>query len=269
MSIVRKNTKGFLALSAALTVIIASSTLADATVISVDMQTSAAFSGRASIGYIGNEGSATSANSVFSNANIWNILELAPADASDPNTVNPTFLDLKDSDGASTGVSLSFTGTLTAANDNPIDSNGSNAVENDYFVNGSGAGIGYDIMGLTADTEVALYLYSPNFIQTDSSNPTDKPNRGFQLTANGSTINVPSGFGSNNALAYVLTDASGSISGTWSTTGNEGDWSGFQIAYPIAATPLPASLPLFGSALALLGAYPLLRRRRSTRCRPV
>jgi hypothetical protein len=265
MSIVRENTKSFLVLSVALTVLVASSTLAGATVISVDMQTSAPFSGRSSIDYNGAEGSATLANSIFGSANLWNVLELAPAGDT---TTDPTFSDLKDSTGALTGVSMSFTGVLTAANDVPINNDGSNAVENDYFVNGTGADIGYTIAGLDPNTQVALYLYSPNFVQYDSSNTTDQPNRGFQLTANGDTINVPSGLGSNNALAYVMTDGLGTISGIWSTTGNEGDWSGFQIGYPIAATPLPASLPLFGSALALLGAYPLLRRRKSTRCRP-
>ena len=132
-------------------------------------------------------------------------------------------------------------------------------MENEYFLIGSST-VSYTISGLPADTEVAIYLYSPNFTHFDSPNQNDQPNRGFALTANGETILVPSGFGTNNMLAFVRTDSSGDISGLWYTpNGNEGDWSGFQIA----TVPEPSSLALLGCGLGGLGFLAALRCRRN------
>ena len=221
------------------------------TIISVNFQPNAPFDGRAPVSFTGVESQAAAADPAFGASDIWNDLSIAP----DPtHTTNPSFSGLVDSTGATTGVGISFTGTIGSADDVPIDNSGSNAVENEYFLIWTGVTsttAGYAINGLPADTQVALYLYAPNFTQYGS--------RGYYLTANGSMITVPSG-PSDNALAFVTTDASGDISGVWSTPpGLEGDFSGFQIAYSTgSAAPEPATFTLLGAALAGLG---LLRRR--------
>jgi len=187
------------------------------------------------------ESHAAAADPIFAStgSNTWNYLAIDPFDAA---TTNPSFSNLVDSAGSATGVAISFTGNVSAANDEPVDNNGSDALENEYFlICGSSCGtisasVTYTISGLPANTVVAFYLYSPNFTLTDSGDPVGVPNRGYRLTANSVTVDVPSGYGTNDALAYVTTDASGNISGTWSVpNGNEGDWSGFQIGYPAVA----------------------------------
>lgn len=238
---------------------LASASAAHATVISVDFQNLQPFAQRQAVNFNGVEAAAALADPIFAGASTWNELALDAA----PNSItDPSFTGLVDSTGAATSIGISFTGTVTSANDTPIDNVGSDAVDNDYFVNPLGTSIAYSISGLDPDTLVALYLYSPNFSHDDSSNDTGKPSRAYTLTANGTPIFVPSGTGTgNNALAYIMTDGNGDISGTWTTAGNEGDWSGFQIGYPVAAVPLPAGAVLFGSGIGLLGLFGVARRR--------
>jgi hypothetical protein len=232
-------------------------------VIRVDMQPNAPFSGRPPVDFTGVETQAAAANSIFGSngANTWNYLSIAPAPAV---TTNPSFSNLVNSAGAVTNVGVSFTGPLTAADDTPIDNAGSDAIENDYFLISGTQTVDYTISGLPDSARVAFYLYSPNFTHYDSGDPTDEPNRGYELTANGDIINVPSGYGVNNALAFVTTSASGSISGVWSAPlGNEGDWSGFQIGFP-AATPETSTWTMMVAGFAGLG-YAAFRRGRKDR----
>lgn len=223
-----------------------------ADVIRVDFQPNAPFAGRAPADFTGVETQAAAANSIFGSngSNTWNYLSINPSTP----TTDPAFSNLVDSAGTTTGVSVAFTGILSSANDGSVNNSGSNALENDYFlIDGYVPSALYTIGGLPANTTVALCLYAPNFTLYDSPNPVDQPNRGYNLTANGELITVPSG-PDDNALAYITTDALGDISGTWSTAGNEGDWSGFQIAWSTTqiATPEPATWEFILCGLGLL-----------------
>jgi hypothetical protein len=162
------------------------------------MEPSAPFAGRAPIDFTGVESAAAANNPIFGSngSNTWNHLSIAPG----PAPTNPSFSNFVDSAGNPTSVGISFTGSVASANDTPVDTKDSDALENDYFLHFKNT-VDYTISGLPADTLAAFYLYSPNFTHFDSGDPTDEPNRGFQLTANGSTIDVPSGFGTNNAFA--------------------------------------------------------------------
>jgi hypothetical protein len=196
-------------------------------VIRVQMSPNSPFAGRAPIDFTGVESSAA-ADPIFGSdgSNTWNHLTIAPGSTA---TTDSSFSNLADSVGATTSVGISFTETLYSASDTLLNSVGSNGLENEYFLIGTNT-VSYTISGLPADTQVALYLYSPNFTHYDSEgDSTDEPNRGYDLVANGTTISVPSGYGINNALAFVTTNASGDISGiVYTPDGNEGDWSGFQ-----------------------------------------
>jgi hypothetical protein len=243
---------------------------ANGAVIRVDMQPSTAFSGNAPVNFSGVESQAAAADSQFGSdgANIWNYLTEAP----NTGVYSASFDGLVDSTGAATSVNLSLNSAngFFAADDTPIDNSGSDGVENDYFGIISST-VNYTISGLPADTEVALYLYAPNFTHFDSGDPTDQPSRGYQLTANGAAITVNSG-SSNNALAFVTTDASGDISGVWSApNGNEGDWSGFQLAFsssPDAPEPSTGALIATGLVVLPLSAARGRRRRRPAAAMP-
>ncbi len=237
---------------------------ADAGLIRVQFEPSSAFVA-STIAFSGVEASAAAADPAFgsSGSNAWNHLTIAPAPTP---AVSPSFSNLVDTNGVATGVGLSFTGTVYSANDLPVDNNGSDALENEYFLINP-TSVRYAITGLAANTLMAFYLYSPNFTHYDSSNSVGQPDRGFTLTANGDTINVPSGTGTgNNALAFVTTDSTGTISGTWSTAGNEGDWSGFQLA--TATVPELSSLVLAATGVALVLGSRAMGRRRADLRRP-
>ncbi len=133
---------------------------ANADLIRVQMEPNAPFSGRTPLQFTGVESAAAGANPAFGSdgSNTWNYLTVAPS----AETVNPSFDNLVDSAGSATDVSISFTGDVDSANDSPLDNNDSDALDNDYFLITTNT-VDYTISGLPADTEVALYLYSPNF----------------------------------------------------------------------------------------------------------
>lgn len=222
---------------------------ARADLIRVDFQTTNSFGGRNPINFTGVESKAAVASSLFASdgVNFWNELGVAAAFT---DTTNPAFNNLLDSEGVATSVGISFTGRITAASDVPLDNSASDALQNDYLVinaGGAQASVGYSITGLAANTLETLYLYSPTF----------STNRGYQLTANGSSLTVVSG-SPGTLLAYVTTSSTGTISGTWSS-GGEGDWSGFQISdgMQVSATPEPADLGVAGLIVLVVS----LRRR--------
>ena len=234
-------------------------------VIRCDFQPSDPFAGRPPVDFTGVENLAATENPAFGSlgSNTWNYVLIA---ASIPGNLgggvlDPSFSNLVDSAGNATSVGISFAGTIGAADDNPIDNSGSDALENDYFLIDvpptTSTSAGFAISGLPANTLVTMALYTPNFADADSGNPFDDGNRSYILTANGSQIDVASG-GSGVQLATVTSDASGVISGTWSTIGNEGDWSGIQLAY---VTPEPSTLVMLVIGSAALLACGLRRRR--------
>jgi hypothetical protein len=222
-------------------------------VISIDFQPNAPFGPNAPVDFTGVESQAATANPVFGNSNIWNYLAIAPATTQ---TVNPSFSSLVNSAGVGTTVGLSFTGSLTAADDAPIDNSGSDGLENDYLlVNAAGASSSatYTITGLPANTSVTLYLYAPNFGASHSQV------RGDSFTVNGTPVTIAAtGSTDDTALLTVTTDPSGDISGTWAANGShEGDWSGMQLAY-VVPEPGAALLALLG----LSSLFGVVRLRR-------
>ena len=228
---------------------------ASAEVIRVDMQPSPAFANGLAVNFTGVETKAAATDPLFGSlgTNTWNYLTLPPYPTLTPSVA---FLNLVDSAGLGTTVGFSIDGSISnsgiSAGDNaPIDNVGSDALENDYFLTLHAKA--YTISGLPVNTLVAFYTYAPNFV-ANNSQISHSPSRGYLLTANGVTITVASG-PSNDALAFFTTDAAGAVSGIWSTPNdaNEGDWSGFQIAY---AVPEPGSLELVaGSMLATAGIF--------------
>lgn len=225
------------------------STAAFATeVIRVDLQPNSGSWTR--IDYTGVESQAATANSEFgsSGGNLWNHLSIH---GYSDNTTNPSFSNLIDSAGHSTNVSFSITGAITSASDNPINTNGSNALQNDYFLVFSGHAVQYTIAGLSANTRIDFFNYAPNF--------TNRGNRGYNLTANGTAISVPNTSNNNTAFTSITSTATGTITGTFSSPTGEADWSGFQLAYSTAAVPEPTTWAMIIFGFGIVGGG--LRRR--------
>ena len=121
---------------------------AQADVIRISMQPSSAFGGRSPLDFTGVESAAAAADPLFGSngSNTWNYITAPPSGTSQ--VTNPVYSGLLDSAGLTTGVSLSFTGTFDAASDNPLDNNGSNALQNEYFLIGGSTVIDFTISGL-------------------------------------------------------------------------------------------------------------------------
>jgi hypothetical protein len=222
-------------------------------VVSADFQPNADFGGYAPVNFSGVESQAAAADPVFANSNVWNHPSVDPTVAEA--TINASFSNLVNSTGATTSVGISFTGTFSSAIGPPIDNSGSDGVENDYFELDGGnqlsSSITYTISGLPAGMLVSVFLYSPNF---GASHGTD---RGYNLTLNGTAVDVVSASTANNtALVNVMSTASGTITGTWTSDHNaEADWSGFQLSYTV---PEPST---WAAVLVSAGLVSLIMRR--------
>lgn len=218
-----------------------------ATLIRIDFEATAGGWGSVSVANGTVESRAANADAVFgtSGSNAWNILTVPSWGTM---TLDPSFSNLVNtSTGQSTGVSMSFTGNVSAASGG----SGSNQDPSyDYFVlHESGTGgmpsLGYTISGLLPNTQVKLFLYTA-FLS----------NRGYDFTITGdnTTYTVTSG-ASNGLLVTGMTNGAGQISGTYLRTNGETNIAGLQI-YQV---PEPAS-GLFVSA-AVAGICVLRRRR--------
>jgi hypothetical protein len=228
--------------------------------IRVDMQSIGPSGGAGfPIEFTGVESQEAAANPVFGSngRNTWNYLGVAGWPSY---TTNPSFSNLVDSAGMSTNIGLSFSGVVYSSNDTPLDNIGSNGLENDYFLILGTQSVAYVISGLTPNAPYAFYLYAPNFTDHGSVGDPQPPpyNRGYSVTANGMTIEVPSG-PMNNAWAIVAANGAGQIGGIWSMPDhNEGDWSGFQLA----AVPEPSTWAMLLLGFVGLG-YAGYRRARA------
>jgi hypothetical protein len=235
----------------------ASSSRGQNVIVSADFQPNADFGGYAPVDFSGVESQAAAANPVFASSNVWNYPSVDPTVAEA--TTNASFSNLVNSAGATTSVGISFTGTFSSAIGTPIDNSGSDGLENDYFEldgnNQLSSTIAYSISGLPANMLISVFLYSPNF---GASHGTD---RGYNLTLNGTAVDVASASTANNtALVNVMSTASGTITGTWTSDHSaEADWSGFQLSY---MAPEPSTWAAVLSSAGLMG---LTMRRRACR----
>jgi hypothetical protein len=186
----------------------------------------------------GPEAAATEANPLFSAANVWNNLDLAWGQ-----TTNPAWSSLVDSTGAPTGARLSISGTVIAVDFWPwaayTDPLRSSLIGWNSWINGGGAsGPGestsliWTLTGLPHSSTFDICVYG-SFADM---------NRSFDMTIQGNTLSVPTfnSFSSPAPATCVLftnvtSDGHGTISGLAAGTGdgldasNEANWSGFQI----------------------------------------
>lgn len=187
----------------------------------------------------GPEPAATFANSLFGAANVWNNLHFPYSQITDP-----SFDDLVDSTGATTGVKFSITGTVAATDFWPweqvFDPLRSATIVWNSWTTGQGAfgagestSIRWKLTGLPPDTTFDMCFYG-SFTDID---------RGFDMTVQSTKMSIPTFNSNNNPLpncvlfANVVSDGNGTIHGVGAGVPggetldalNEANWSGFQL----------------------------------------
>ena len=187
----------------------------------------------------GSEPAATAADPLFGAANVWNNLPSVYGDGLD---VNPTWNNLVDSTGSSTGVSFSITGTMLPVElfpflTNPDPLRSAFLAWNSWTNGGGGAGpgesttISWTLTGLPRASTFDICVYGS----------VADMNRSFDMTIQGTTMSVPTFDNLSSPppncvlFSNVVSDAHGTISGVGAGVGssltatNEANWSGFQI----------------------------------------
>jgi hypothetical protein len=193
---------------------------------------------------VGPDPAATSANPLFSKANVWNNLQV-PFQLN----TNPTWSNLVDSTGSPTMVKFSITGTVAVTDfwgfpptvtKSPLQSpfifwnswtNGGGA-----FGPGESTTITWKLTGLPPATTFDMCIYG-SFADMD---------RSFDMTIGATTMSIPTfnntGLPRANCVLFtnITSDGHGTISGVGAGIGdstaaiNEANWSGFQL---VAVSP--------------------------------
>jgi hypothetical protein len=216
--------------------------------------------------FSGMESQAAALDPLFANSSLWNGIGLN-SDWNQPPTNDPTYSNLSDNNGDSTGVSFSVLGAVNSFNYSAYYSQPApGPLHGDYwFFNSRDASSSIDwyLSGLVPGAEYRMVFYGANHDQDrvfDMTVDTDGDGD-FSDEAALPVQTLAGAFPAPTYLASVFASDSGEIFGRADGTGSrldyayEANWSGFQIA---SAVPIPPALWLFGSGL--LGLIGVARR---------
>ena len=150
---------------------------------------------------------------------VWNAINIP----GHPNTATDPSFDLLDSNGDETGVSLSFTGTISSWSNNP----GNDPLTNDYlFVNAGNAdvSVAWELSGLSPLSEFTLFTYGG--LARDMLLTVDTNGDGDLTNETPTNIDI-------NGFEFTGTvGANGSILGSIDPgASNEANWGGFQLIH--------------------------------------
>ena len=150
---------------------------------------------------------------------VWNAINIP----GHPNTATDPSFDLLDSNGDETGVSLSFTGTISSWSNTP----GNDPLTNDYlFVNAGNADVSaaWELSGLSPLSEFTLFTYGG--LARDMLLTVDTDGDGDLTNETPTNIDI-------NGFEFTGTvGANGSILGSIDPgASNEANWGGFQLIH--------------------------------------
>ena len=150
---------------------------------------------------------------------VWNAINIP----GHPNTATDPSFDLLDSNGDETGVSLSFTGTISSWSNTP----GNDPLTNDYlFVNAGNAdvSVAWELSGLSPLSEFTLFTYGG--LARDMLLTVDTNGDGDLTNETPTNIDI-------NGFEFTGTvGANGSILGSIDPgASNEANWGGFQLIH--------------------------------------